>query len=225
MEAIRLTSTLGMADIAEIAVGARTSSSFAQRVLSRTSGFAREEHIFLSSKQRLMLALEVARNGMLENASRALSWQEFEQFTEECLVESGFRAERNVRVKGDGRAWQIDVVGFRGELLLAVDCKHWNTPGYLSRFELAADHQRQATSHLLSTLDEKTAQQDREGPRQGLAVILTLREPPARFSKDAALVSVEKLPSFLSGVTPYDENLPFISSSLAVVENPMSQSN
>jgi hypothetical protein len=186
--------------------------------------FPKEERVFLGSKQRLMLALEVARKGVLEHAARALSWQEFEQFAEECLVGVGFRTERNVRVKGGGRAWQVDVVGFKGELLLAIDCKHWNTPSYPSRFKLATSHQRDATAHLLATLSEKMAQQDKERVSQGLAIILTLREPPAGISDDAVLVSIEKFPSFLASVTPYDETLPFISSPLSITENPMSQS-
>jgi Restriction endonuclease len=157
----------------------------------------------------------------LRDAARVLTWQEFEKFAEECLIEAGFQTEKNVRVKGDGRAWQIDVVGFRGDLVLAIDCKSWNTPGYLSRFKLAAEHQRTATLHLLAMLLEKTIQGDKE--RRILPVILTLSEPPARLSQGVVLVSVEKLPSFLTGVTPYDKNLPFLSSSQMFVENPMSQ--
>jgi hypothetical protein len=114
-------------------------------------------------------------------------------------------------------------VGFRGDLVVTLDCKHWNTPGYLSRFRLAAEHQRNATLHLLARPVENMTQGDRE--LQALPVILSLSEPRGRFSEGVVLVSVEKLPSFLSGVTPYDENLPFMSSSLAVVENPMSQSS
>ncbi len=155
-----------------------------------------------------------ARAGRLREAAQALTWQEFEKFGEQCLEEAGFRTERNVRVRGDGRAWQIDLVGFRGELIISIDCKHWNTPSYISRFKLAAEHQRHATLHLLATVKEG---------RQGLAVILTLRDPPAQLSKNTVLVSVEKFPNFLSGVTPYAENLPFMTSPLAVVENPMSQ--
>lgn len=217
-----MTFTQGIANIEDIALKARTSTSFARTVLSRADIKPEEERIALSSKQRLMLALEIARNGMLEQASQALSWQEFEKFAEECLVESGFRAERNVRIKGGGRAWQIDVVGFRGELLLAIDCKHWNTSSYLSKLKLAAEHQRTATLHLLARKVETTIHGGEE--RQALPVILTLSEPPAQLSEGVVLVSVDKLPSFLSGVAPYDESLPFISSSSVEVENPMSQS-
>jgi len=215
IETLRLSKIIEPVELENIASNAKTTESFARKVLTNALGETYDTGISVSPKLRVNLALEVARAGRLREAARVLTWQEFEKFGEECLQEAGFRAERNVRVKGEGRAWQIDLVGFRGELVIAIDCKHWNTPSYISRFKLAADHQRHATLHLLATVKER---------RQGLAVILTLREPPAQFSEDTVLVSVEKLPSFLSGVTPYAENLPFMSSPLAVVENPMSQS-
>ena len=172
---------------------------------------------------RLRLAMEIARLGYPEKAAKALTWQEFEGFAEDCLLESRFQTEKNVRVQGEGRAWQIDVLGIRGKLILAIDCKHWNTPAYISRFRLAADHQRQATVHLLRTIHNKKI----SGPEEpsALPIILTLREPPTRFSWDTTFVSIEKLPRFLSDVTPYDEDLPFITSTSTVVQNPMNQSS
>ncbi len=223
VETLRLSRDRNRVQIADIASSAKTIESFARKALTN----ARIEHdgnwVSLSSGFRIRLALDIARAGRLRDSARALTWQEFERFAEECLEEAGFQTEKNVRVQGDGRAWQIDVVGFRGDLVVTMDCKHWNTPGYLSKFKLAAEHQRTATLHLLARPVEKTIRGDKE--LQALPVILTLSEPRGQLSEGVVLVSVEKLPSFLSGVTPYDENLPFISSSLAVVENPMSQSN
>ena len=203
-------------ELAEIASTAKVTLSAAKEVLSRLEDLSMGEHLPFSSSFRMHLAMEIARIGQLKDAADALSWQEFEKFTEECLEEEGFRTQRNVRARAEGRMWQIDVVGFRGELVLAIDCKHWNTPSYISRFKLAAEHQRRATLHLVATMKDS---------RQGLAVILMLREPPAQVSGNAVLVPVERLPSFLGGVTPYDENLPFITSSSSIVENPMSQSS
>jgi len=208
-------------ELDRIAFDARTTEKLVRTTLSDTLG-VNGQVIRLSPDRRLRLAMEIAKVGHLGTAAKALTWQEFERFAENCLKEAGFEAERNVRVKGEGRSWQIDLVGFRGELVLAIDCKHWNTPAYLSRFKLAASRQRHATLHFLSTLKEKTMENGKGW--QALAVILTLREPPARLSENAVLVSIEMLPSFLSGVTPYDENLPFIASPLGFVENPMSQS-
>lgn len=221
LEALRQTTNKTMVELGEIASAAKVAVSTAGRVLSRVESLPLGKQLSFTPNVRLHLAIEIARGGRLKDAAKVLSWQEFEKFTEECLKEAGFEARRNVRVTGEGRAWQIDVVGLRGELALAIDCKHWNTPGYVSRFKQAANHQRHATSHLLTAMKVESA----EGVigSQALAVILTLREPPAQVTERALLVSVERLPSFLSGVTPYDENLPFISSSVAVVENPMSQ--
>ncbi len=223
LETLKMTKKREILDLEEIAFKSQTTLSFAKGVLSRTSSLTPADHVSLSPRDRVQLAMEVARRGKSNDATRALSWQEFEIFAVECLEESGFQAEKNVRAKGDGRAWQIDVIGFRGNLVLAIDCKHWNAPGSLSRFKLVADHQRTATSHLQTMLRERAIVRDNEW--QVLPMILTLCEPPSQFSEGAVLVSVEKLPSFLNSVTPYDENLPFLSSSLPVVENPMSQSN
>jgi len=214
IETLRLSKITEPVELENIASNAKTTESFARKVLTHAQGETDDTWISISPKLRVNLALEIARAGRLREAAQALTWQEFEKFGEQCLEEAGFRTERNVRVRGDGRAWQIDLVGFRGELIISIDCKHWNTPSYISRFKLAAEHQRHATLHLLATVKEG---------RQGLAVILTLRDPPAQLSKNTVLVSVEKFPNFLSGVTPYAENLPFMTSPLAVVENPMSQ--
>ncbi len=223
LETLKMTKKREIVDLEEIACKSQTTFSFAKGVLSRTISPLRADYVSLSPRERVQLAMEVARQGKSNDATRALSWQEFERFAEECLREAGFQTEKNMRVKGNGRAWQIDVVGYRGELVLILDCKHWNTPGHLSRFRLAAEHQRNATLYLLARPRENIVQECKE--LQALPVILTLSEPRGQLSEGVVLVSVEKLPSFLSGVTPYDENLPFISSSLYLVENPMSQSS
>jgi len=223
IETLRLTKDGDRVQMADIAFSARASEFSARKALTNAQVEHDSNWLSLSPGSRLRLALDIARAGRLRDSVRALTWQEFEKFAEECLEEAGFQTEKNVRVKGGGRAWQIDVVGYRGELVLTIDCKHWNTPGHLSRFKLAAEHQRTATLHLLARPVEMMVQGDRE--RQALPVILTVSEPRGQLSEGVVLVSIEKLPSFLSGVTPYDENLPFISSSLAAVENPMSQSS
>jgi Restriction endonuclease len=218
---LNATDVEGPLDFDRIAFEARTTERLVRKTLSSALGLD-EREVPLSPERRLRLAMEIAKAGQLGMAAKALTWQEFEQFAVNCLEEAGFEAQRNVRVKGEGRAWQIDVVGFRGDLVLAIDCKHWNTPGYPARFKPAASHQRQATSHLLTALVGKSAGEIKGW--QALAVILTLGEPHAQLFESTVLVSVEKLPSFLSGVTPYDGTLPFMDSPLSAVENPMSQS-
>ncbi len=222
IETLRQSRDRNRVQIADIASSASATESFSRKVLTEALIAHDNDWVSLSPGSRIGVALDIARAGRLRDSARALTWQEFEKFAEECLEEAGFQTEKNVRVLGGGRAWQIDVVGFRGDLVVTMDCKHWNTPGYFSRFRFAAEHQRTATLHLLDRPAEKMIQGDKE--RQALPVILTLSEPRGQLSEGVVLVSIEKLPSFLSGVTPYDENLPFMASPLGLVENPMSQS-
>lgn len=213
IEVLRLDKVASPPELRDIAVKAKTTESFAKKVLRSCLG--EEVNLAaLSPRQRVQLAVEIARAGRLRDAARVLTWQEFEDFSAECLEEAGFRTEKNVKVRGDGRRWQIDVVGLRGDLALAIDCKHWSTPSYTSKLKPYAEHQTNATAHFLATRTERPTP-------QGLAVVLTLAEPPSHFLDKAVLVSVEKLPSFLSAVTPFDPNLPLIFS-LPVVENPIS---
>ncbi len=121
VETLRLSRDRNRVQIADIASSAKTIESFARKALTN----ARIEHdgnwVSLSSGFRIRLALDIARAGRLRDSARALTWQEFERFAEECLEEAGFQTEKNVRVQGDGRAWQIDVVGFRGDLVVTMD--------------------------------------------------------------------------------------------------------
>jgi hypothetical protein len=223
IETLRLGRFDKSVELDEIASRAKASESFTTRVLTSILGKIDDTQISLGSTFRVRIAIEAARAGWLRDAAQAISWQEFEEFAGQCLEEAGFRTESNVRVRGNGRMWQIDIIGFQGDLVLAIDCKHWNTPGSISRFRLAADHQRRATSHFLTSRSGKSVEGHEE--RHALAVILTLSEPPAQFAEGAVLVPVEKFPTFLNGVTPHDENLPFVTLPLSVVENPMSQSS
>ena len=219
IEALRQSKSSNILDLEQIALEAKTSKQVAKAIVTQFLDITHDDHFSIESTSRVQLALAIARIGRLKDAAKALSWQEFESFGSECLAEAGFRADKNVRVKGEGRVWQIDLIGYRGDLVLTIDCKHWNTSGYESRLAPPAEHQSTATAHLLRTLKKTNV---RGKSLQGLAVILTLLEPPARFLERAALVSVEQLPGFLTAVTPYDASLPLISTSDLLVESPMS---
>src|SRR5438132_2076835 len=162
IETLRLTKDRDRVQIADIASSARTTESFARKALTNARIEPDTNWISLSAGFRIGLALDIARAGRLRDSARALTWQEFEKFVEECLGEAGFQTEKNVRVKGGGRAWQIDVVGFRGDLVFTIDCKHRSTPGYFSRFKPAAYHHRTATLHLLDRPVENMSQRDKQ---------------------------------------------------------------
>ena len=205
-------------ELGEIASKARSSATVVRMVLAKTLGQINDESLSLSTLQRLGLARGTIGQGTLGGVARTLTWQEFEKFVEECLLETHFATERNVRVNGAGRAWQIDIVGTKGQLLLCFDCKHWKPPNSLSRFDKAADHQKKATAYLTrsahSTVRGKTM-------FVALPLILTLQDPPRTIYNHNVLLSIDQLPDFLRQVTPFTPGLPFLALEREVKENPI----
>jgi hypothetical protein len=162
----------------------------------------------LTNSARFKLAFEAVRQGGLQQAARALTWQEFEAFTEECLQTVGFDTQKGLIVKDDSRRWQIDVVAKKSPMILAVDCKHWESPGYESKLSNAAEHQKLALQALIRQMAAR-GEVGREG-LLALPMILTLFEPRARVVGGVVVVSIEQLGDFLERVSPFSSELPFM---------------
>ncbi len=207
-ELLRFTSSGGTAFLTDVATRSGSTASLARGIILELGLLLENDGVVLSSEQRLHLAIRLAQAGTLE-AARLLDWQEFEKFTKDSLAHFGFSSERNTRVRGGGRSWQIDVVGVKGPLILCFDCKHWKPPNYLSKFERPAEHQRKAAAYLVS---EKTTRLSQNRAYACLPIILTLYEPPRPVHRNVVLLSVEKLPDFLDKVSPLMPELPFIHS-------------
>jgi hypothetical protein len=196
-------------DLSEIAQASRTTSLMASEVLIQLTSLETPSGASLSSSVRFKLAQEAARVGAFERAARALTWQEFERFSEECVSQAGYETEKGTVFNHDKRRWQVDLTGVKDQVLLAIDCKHWESPNYSSKFSKAVQHQNQCLRPLIlhmRALGRLTAQEI-----WALPVIITLFEPRESLLDRVVLVSVGQLPDFLEHVTPFDLELPFIS--------------
>ena len=162
----------------------------------------------LTNSARFKLAFEAVRHGGLQQVARALTWQEFEAFTEECLQTVGFDTQKGLIVKDDSRRWQIDVIAKKGPMILAIDCKHWESPGYESKLSNAAEHQKLALQALIQQMVAR-GEVGREG-FLALPMILTLFEPRARMVGGVVVVSIEQFGDFLERVSPFSSELPFM---------------
>lgn len=180
-----------------------------REILAELTGLENPSGAVLSRSARFSLALEAVAVGASERAVRALTWQEFEKFSEECLTRAGFEAQRGLVFNHDKRRWQVDLIGLKDKILLAIDCKHWDSPNYSSRFSRAVEHQKRCLRPLIRhmralgrlTLDEVLA----------LPMIITLFEPRESLLDGVVLVSVGQMADFLGHMTPFDKELPFIS--------------
>jgi restriction endonuclease len=209
VETLKQTSGNVAISVAQIADRARTTTEQAGRILRQQLQVEDPTCAELSGSTRFTLAFEAARHGAIQQVARALTWQEFEAFTEECLESVGFETEKGVVVKDHSRRWQIDIIARKGPMVLAVDCKHWESPGYASKLAKAAEHQRLAVQALVQNMISE-GELGIEGIL-ALPIVLTLFEPRSRLSNGAVGVSIEQFTDFLKGLSPYSSELPFIS--------------
>ena len=208
VETLRHTKDDELLNISQIADRAKTTTEQVALILGRMLQLEVPSGAQLTNSARFKLAVEAVRHGALQQVARALSWQEFEAFTEECLQTTGFDTRKGIIVKDDSRRWQIDVIAKKSRMILAIDCKHWESPGYDSKLTKAADHQRLALHALIKQMTAR-GEVGREGVF-ALPIILTLFEPRSRLVDGAVVVSVEQFADFLEGVSPFTSELPFI---------------
>ena len=206
------------ASIQTISAHASCSTELSEMLASELALEVRDGTVKLSSEQRLDIAMSEARRGFLQDASRFLEWRDFERFAERCLEEMGFQSSRDIRMTAEGRRWQIDVIGLKDSLLVCLDCKHWAPPLSPSRFKDPEAHQAAATRLYATKLARENS-----SVITSLPVILTLYEPQQNISDKSVIIEVQKLPSMLRDLTPFDPGVPFIVVNPQTGENPISQ--
>jgi Holliday junction resolvase-like predicted endonuclease len=206
LETLRLTRDHATTWTYEISSNSRATASAVRDTLSRIFGRDVDEQVQLGSGERFKLAFSAARSGGLLETARTLDWKEFEKFADECLRESQFETERNVRLKDGKKRWEIDVVARKGSLLLCLDCKHWSHSSP-QRLRDALVHQKKATTGLISI---KRQQLMETMDFQALPIVLTLFGADDGLKEDGVIVSIDRLQDFLQHLTPYDPEIPFI---------------
>ena len=208
VETLKYTRSDKLLNISQIADRAKTTTEQVELILGPMLQLEVPSGAHLTNSARFKLAFEAVRHGALQQAARALSWQEFEAFIEECLQTVGFDTQKGTIIKDESRRWQIDVIAKKSRMIFAIDCKHWESPGYDSKLTKAADHQKLALHALIQQMTGR-GDVEREGVF-ALPIILTLFEPRSRLVDGAVVVSVEQFADFLEGVSPFSSELPFI---------------
>lgn len=122
----------------------------------------------------------------LESSAKKLSWQEFEIFVEKIFSSLGFETLRNYRLRKP--RIEIDLLAWRNDFAIAVDCKHWKrTVGQASMTRIG---NRQALR------SQRVAEEGRF--RKIMPVIVTLRDESLLVLKNGLpIVPITRLNDFL----------------------------
>ena len=175
--------------------------SFLKQALSE--GLLKERNGLLeaSLEQRMDMAVKAIRAGAdLERVSRALGWLEFEEIVAYTFEANSYRVSKRFRFSAKGRKWEIDVLARRKPWVVCAECKHWSKGlGNMTARRIVKTHLEKVEVLSGNVVDLR----DRLGLEdwgRAIFVPITLSLQPARnqFYRRMPIVSVFKLPSFLS---------------------------
>jgi hypothetical protein len=143
---------------------------------------------FASSDKLRVAALALQEGCDIEQASKHLSWKDFEGLASDVLTSLGYKTRTNVRFTKP--RMEIDVVGVEVRFALAVDCKHWKKNSLSSIVNYSQKQVARA---------ERLIKQER-GITRVVPVILTLHAESVKFVGGIPVVPISQFKSFVMDV-------------------------
>lgn len=162
-------------------------------------------------KVRINIAMIAAANGAsVAEIVKLLTWKDFEGLVAGILSENSYRCVESFRRRGNSllRGMEIDVVGVRGQTIIAVDAKMWGIrSGKASALKTAAEKQKERTVELTSELDRLSKKLDSlfEGLYTIYPVIVTWLVEEVELHEGVPVVPVFKLNSFILDLYQYED--------------------
>ncbi len=159
----------------------------------------------------LIAAKAVGLGASVEGVSRHLSWQEFEQLIEYALNINGYATLKHHHLKAADRKCEIDVIGARGQIVVAVDCKHWSCAWKRSEIKKSAERQLERVRALASQRNLRPLATrlgvEPSGRLCIVPVVATLKETAVKVYSGVPIVPVYKFARFLEEVPGYLDHL------------------
>jgi len=140
----------------------------------------------------------------VEYASTCISWRDFEELVASILDEMGFITFKNLRVKCEGKRYEVDIIAIREPRMLVIDCKHWNIKrGASSKIKNVI------LAHLSKTrcLSKMRTFKVKYNVSKFIPVIVTLHDVGLRVWNGTFVVPIFNLVDFINNIEAYEEYL------------------
>jgi hypothetical protein len=165
----------------------------------------------LDRSARVALAMHAISLGAEpERVVNLLSWKDFEGLVAGILGENDYRCVESFRRRGTStiQGMEIDVIGVRGQRMVAVDAKMWGVrAGKSSALRSAAERQRERTARLCSEIEclaEKFGGLPR-GTYTLMPILVTWLVEEVILNEGVPIVPVFKLNSFILEISNYED--------------------
>jgi Holliday junction resolvase-like predicted endonuclease len=166
-----------------------------------------------TSEQRIGLAVLALKSGAdAERVCKYLSWREFEDMVQIAMDANGFRTKKHLRFKSPTRRYEVDVIGLREPLILAVDCKHWKKSWQRTATKRVATAQLERTEALATNLDKMITELKIKRWKHAklIPLIVTLSETPIQYHNKVPIVTVHNLQDFVTELPSHVHDLAVI---------------
>lgn len=165
----------------------------------------------LDRSARVSLAMQAISLGAEpEIVVNLLSWKDFEALVAGILEENNYRCVESFRRRGTSKmqGMEIDVIGVRGERIVAVDAKMWGVrTGKSSALKSAAERQKERTARLCGEI-ERLAEKIGGLPHGTYTltpILVTWLVEEVILNEGVPIVPVFKLNSFILEISNYED--------------------
>jgi hypothetical protein len=189
-----------------------TSTDSLQREILRQAGATSTNDMFsIDRMQRVSLAKKAVELGApLGNIVEYMTWKDFEGFIASILSAHHYQCVESFRRRGTSamHGMEIDVIGVKGNTLVAIDAKLWGIRhNKASALKLAAEKQKIRTNELSNELHRLARKMNGLQKReyQLYPVIVTWLVEDVELHEGVPVVPVFKLNSFILDLYKYED--------------------
>lgn len=189
-----------------------STDSLTEKVLEQLGlSIPNEIPVLISRTQRIDLAIIAVREGAnIAEVVDLLTWKDFEGFVATILSENSYRCVESFRRRGNSltQGMEIDVIGVKGDIIIAIDAKMWSIrSGKASALKKAAEKQKKRTLELTKELDRlsKKMRTLDEKVYRVFPVLVTWLVEEVELHEGVPVVPIFKLNSFILELDQYEE--------------------
>jgi hypothetical protein len=165
----------------------------------------------ISRDARISLAVRAITLGCdVEEVIEQLTWKDFEGFVARVLLENDYQCIESFRRRGNRteRGMEIDVIGIKGSVILAIDAKMWGVrSSKASALRSAVSKQSARTARLANELDRLSARvvAMKAGEYTLIPILVTWLVEEVEIHEGVPVVPIFKLNAFLFDLNRFDD--------------------
>jgi len=157
--------------------------------------------IELTEEKRLDLIIKALEQGVDgDRISRYLDWAEFEKLVAKIFERAGYQTKWNVKIPQRGRRCQIDLLAYRGNIVLIIDCKRWKRPPPPSAASKMVKAQERRLTILRDVLEKQVKGGESFQEVYLIPMVLSLYQPSRKILDGHLFASIGNLRGLLEYV-------------------------